>query len=191
MTAFRITGMGRSALATPALFTTRTSSRRRGSCKASPGGAASTRGPVSRSRSCRWPSSSRIRRACCAPPTRTVPGRTALSTRRAASRAETAGGYSTSDYASGSSATRCRRRQTVTQFRSPRCSTSRTTTTSASCATSALTTSMKQETRCFRRVIAAAGSCCSPTLSPSHEQGRSYALAGRGIRRELFPPGRR
>ena len=113
------------------------------------------------------PSSSRTPRgAFCARPTRTAPGRTAPSTRRAASRAATAGGSPISACRSGCSATRTRRRQRRRRSRRRRCSTSRTTTTSASCATSASPIRTRPAIRCSTKATAAAGSCCSPTSSP-------------------------
>ena len=137
MTACRTTGTVRQASATPAWSTRPTSSRRARSRRAMPRGAGSTRDRVSRSRWCRWPSSSRIRRACCAPATRTAPGRTAPSTRRDGVARGDRGRLS--DLGLQSRTVRLpgrRRRRTATSFRKPRCSTSRPTITSGSCATS-------------------------------------------------------
>lgn len=99
MTACRTTGMGRSASAMPAWSMKLTSWQRRRLRKARHIGSASTQAMVSRLRSCRWPSSSRIRTAYCVRPTRTAPGRTKPSMQHAMSRAEIGGGWPISDYA--------------------------------------------------------------------------------------------
>ena len=105
---------GPSGWATPVLSMKLTSLPRRRSLKSIPTGSALQANAENHSGSCRWQSSSRIRRAFCTCPIPTALGRTVRLMRRVALHAAIAAGCSISGCHSGSSATQSKRTVTAT-----------------------------------------------------------------------------